>query len=138
MKHLFILRGFMASALFFFSAYSNIACSCAAWSVCQAYGSAKAVFVGKVIEGKAAERMSDMVTSGTKDLTFKFSVSRAFLGVKKGDVVSVHTGFGFGDCGFPFEKGEDYVVYASENNGILRTGICSRTRHISDADDELK
>lgn len=138
MKHLPILRGLIASALFFFSAYSTIACSCAVWSTCQAYGAAKAVFVGKVIEGRAAERMSDMVKAGTKDLTFKFSVSRAFLGVKKGDTVVVHTGFGFGDCGFPFEKGEEYVVYAHDNKGTLQTGICSRTRHISDSADEVK
>lgn len=112
------------ASLLFLSAESVVACSCGKLPTCEAYGSAKAVFIGKVVEGKAAERMSDMITAKTKDLTFQFLISRAFIGAKKGDVMDVHTGFGFGDCGFPFEKGEEYLVYAFEHDGRLHTGIC--------------
>jgi hypothetical protein len=128
---------FVACALFLFSAESAIACSCGNMPTCEAYGSAKAVFTGKVTQGNAAERMSDMLKASTKGLTFKFSVTRAFLGVKKGDLLDIHSGFGFGDCGFPFEKGQEYLVYAFEDDGNLETGICSRTRHISQADEEI-
>ena len=35
---------------------------------------------------------------------------------------------GGGDCGYPFQRGEKYVVYARKNtDGTLVTNICSRT-----------
>lgn len=108
-------------------------------SVCNAFGDAKAVFVGKVIEGKSVERMSDMLKAGTKDLTFTFNVSRGFIGAKADQTIDIHTGFGFGDCGFPFEKGEEYIVFAyqSGDSPNLSTGICTRTTHISRAEEDL-
>lgn len=118
----------------------GIACSCMEKSsVCNAFGDAKAVFIGKIVEGNSVERMSDMLKTGTKDLTFTFEVSRGFIGAKPGQTVDVHTGFGFGDCGFPFEKGQEYIVYAyqSEDNQALSTGICTRTTHISRADEDI-
>ncbi|HEX6126535.1 MAG TPA: hypothetical protein VFZ23_14270 [Pyrinomonadaceae bacterium] len=114
------------------TAAAAFACSCREKQpVCAAYGDAKAVFVGKVVDGERGERMSDMFKAGTKDQTFKFAVSRAVLGVQAGEAVDVHTGFGFGDCGFPFEKGEEYIVYAYEHEGQLTTSVCTRTALIS-------
>lgn len=116
------------------STASALACSCLAErSTCLAYGESKAVFVGKVTEGKSAELMSEMLKgrlkTGAKDQEFKFTVSRAFAGVKAGESLTIHTGFGFGDCGFPFQAGEEYVVYAYQNEeGQLATNICTRTR----------
>jgi len=45
----------------------------------------------------------------------------------------------FGDCGFDFQIGETYLVYADddEESGILSTGSCSRTRRLTDAGDDL-
>ena len=37
------------------------------------------------------------------------------------------TGMGGGDCGYPFERGKDYVVYARGKEGALVAGICSLT-----------
>lgn len=118
----------------------GIACSCTEKSsVCNAFGDAKAVFIGKVVEGSSVERMSDMLKAGTKDLTFTFEVSRGFVGAKADQTVQVHTGFGFGDCGFPFEKGEEYIVYAYQygDSKVLSTGICTRTTHISRAEEDI-
>jgi len=81
--------------------------------------------------------MSDMLKVGAKDLTFTFSVSRGFIGPQQGETIEIHTGFGFGDCGFPFEKGEEYLVYAHKYEGKLSTGICSRTRHLTNAGDDI-
>lgn len=108
-------------------------------SVCNAYGDARAVFIGKVVEGKSIERMSDMLKAGTNDLTFSFKVSRGFIGATADQTIDVHTGFGFGDCGFPFEKGEEYIVYAYQygDSKDLSTGICTRTTHISRAREDI-
>ena len=65
-------------------ATEGIACSCMEKSsICNAFGSAKAVFIGKVVEGSSVERMSDMLKAGTKDLTFTFRVSRGFYWCKR-------------------------------------------------------
>lgn len=119
------------------SAASALACSCfAEKSTCLAYGESKAVFVGKVTEGKSSELMSEMLKdrlkTGAKDQSFKFTVSRAFAGAKAGETLTIHTGFGFGDCGFPFQAGEEYVVYAYQNEeGQLATNICTRTKRVT-------
>ncbi len=141
MKHLFSSKLIIITfLLLIMGTTSAFACSCfARASVCNAFGGAKAVFVGKVIEGNSVERMSDMFKAGTKDLTFTFKVSRGFIGAKADETIEVHTGFGFGDCGFPFEKGEEYIVYAYENDKtkVISTGTCTRTTHISRAEEEI-
>lgn len=46
----------------------------------------------------------------------------------------------FGDCGFDFQAGETYVVYANYDEGSsnsLSTDVCTRTRRLSDAGDDL-
>jgi hypothetical protein len=50
----------------------------------------------------------------------------------------VLTGFGDADCGFGFRQTQQYLVYANEFEGKLTTGICSRTKHISEAAADLK
>jgi len=44
-----------------------------------------------------------------------------------------------GDCGYNFQKGETYLVYAEddEETGQLSTSICHRTRRLSDAGADL-
>ena len=115
------------------------ACSCRARrSVCEAYGSAKAVFVGEVVEGKSAERMSDMLAGKTRDNSFVFKVSQNFLGAEEDKNITINTGFGFGDCGFPFQKGEKYLVYAYEREGRLYTTVCTRTRLLALVEDDFE
>ena len=45
----------------------------------------------------------------------------------------------FGDCGYDFQVGETYLVYADndEDTNILSTDTCSRTRRLSDAGSDL-
>jgi hypothetical protein len=50
----------------------------------------------------------------------------------------IYTGVGDADCGFRFEIGARYLVYAYENEGRLTTDICTRTRKIKDARDDLE
>lgn len=48
------------------------------------------------------------------------------------------TGMGGGDCGFDFKVGSRYVIYAwRQADGALSTGICSRTRLLSEGADDL-
>jgi len=59
---------FVLLTLALFAAFAGgvLACSCYEQSpVCEAYGDAKAVFVGEVVEGQSPERMSDLRSLGT-------------------------------------------------------------------------
>jgi hypothetical protein len=58
-----------------------------------------------------------------------FAVSEPFVGIEgQSNQIEVRTGMGGGDCGYPFVVGQKYVVYAGKTkDGILATGICSRT-----------
>lgn len=114
-----------------------LACSCLSERpVCEAFGDAKTVFVGEVIEGKSAEKLSDAIQQ-TGRSPFVFKVKQSFLGTDVDKEIQIHTGSGFGDCGFPFQKGETYLIYAYRNkNGTLETSICTRSAHISRVDEE--
>lgn len=49
-----------------------LACSCSEQKpVCEAFGDAKAVFVGEVIDGGSPERMSDLIKMGDGNKPFK-------------------------------------------------------------------
>ena len=46
----------------------------------------------------------------------------------------------FGDCGYAFQTGETYLVYASEDeetSNFISTDSCTRTRRLSDAGEDL-
>lgn len=117
---------------------------------CQAYGNAKAVFVGVVTGVEEKERKprqrnpensrdaadeDDMFTPRV----FSFAVEEAFGGVSGGEA-KVATGRGAGDCGYHFVKGERYLVYAYSNRrgDGLATGICAPTKPAVNAAEELR
>ena len=62
-----------------------------------------------------------------------FDVSRSDPGVQ-GHRVSIETGLGGGDCGFGFEIGRQYLVYAKRTeSGKLATGIWTATAPIEES-----
>ena len=67
---------------------------------------------------------------------FEFEVERLFKGALSSEV-AVLTGTGRGDCGCPFQVGEQYLVYASSTKKGLETNICTRTTNIGRADADL-
>ncbi len=40
-------------------------------------------------------------------------------------------------CGFLFDQGIEYIVYAFNANTSLSTNICTRTKKLSEAQDDL-
>ena len=61
-----------------------------------------------------------------------FSVTQSFKG-QPVSTLQVTTAMGGGDCGYPFELGKDYVVYAHGKEGTLDASICSLTGLATDA-----
>ena len=127
------------------------ACTCAVGKVepCQAYGTASAVFVGSVagVERRKPgsveeERRREDAGEYQPPVVFRFAVEETFGGgTGAAREVEVRTGEGGGDCGYHFERGVGYLVYAhrSGRTGDLVTGICAPTKPLAQASaEELK
>ena len=41
-------------------------------------------------------------------------------------------------CGFPFEENKEYLVYVVTEPKDIQTGICTRTKNIAEAEQEIK
>ncbi|MDJ0706309.1 MAG: hypothetical protein QNJ46_23810 [Leptolyngbyaceae cyanobacterium MO_188.B28] len=88
---------------------------------------AMAVFAGEV--------------SAIKQTTRGFEISFNVTEVWKGDLTStlvISTGPHSAACGYPFEIGQDYLVYAyGRDSTRLAASLCSRTAPLSNAADDL-
>jgi hypothetical protein len=99
------------------------ACKCAPCDWCDDWSRYDAVFDGVVvdIDGDVRERNHPV----------RFAVNRAWRGIAAPEVV-VYTAGTRGSCGFPFRKGERYLVLAYRTpTGRLSTGTCGGTGHLS-------
>ncbi|WLD94311.1 hypothetical protein [Alkalihalobacillus sp. AL-G] len=111
------------------------ACSCAETnSVADELNRSDVVFSGNVVN---VDRGGGFFGPNRKSV--KFKVSKTWKGTKQKSII-ITTGFGGGDCGFEFEAGKEYLVYAihsSTYDGKLTTGICDRTTELSAAAEDL-
>jgi hypothetical protein len=111
-----------------------LACSCSEpGPPCQNYFISDVVFVGTVRSISAMPDAHDQAT-----VRVEFQDVAASRGVD-GTSVTVFTAEQSMSCGYPFKQGERYVVYAnrSKQTTQILASICSRTRHISQAVDDM-
>src|SRR5262249_12923184 len=110
--------------------------------------SATAVFLGTAVERSPRTRKEEVTISSGKNAgkkevlefegySFTFEIGEAFKGIK-GKSVKIATDADGGSCGYYFEVGKEYLVYAyGASEDSLGTSICSRTRPVSNAQDDL-
>lgn len=144
MRQLILLLGILM-CLCIASQTAN-ACSCiSAGSACDAYGTASAVFVGTVVGLREKERPKDVATARRErdaglsewgSNFYKFSIVHPYLGINTPEI-EILTGSGGGDCGYEFKIGQRYLVYANRSKTHLTTSICSRTKPVDQADEDL-
>ena len=154
----FSLYVFPLSAFFILAAAPSRACTCAPAQGAKivktmrdvadlqnnaATGSAL-IFEGKVekqevIEGPIGPPSNAMsMTMRGVHRVVTLRVSRAYRGKVEG-IVTILTGFGNGDCGFDFETGKDYLVYANDlGEGVLFTSIGSGTTLMEEAGPQIR
>ena len=113
----------IAVAFFMLGASDVFACSCLADNdkserkkVKTAYKEATAVFTGKVME----------VTRKSDSLLVKFKIETIWKGISTKETV-VRTAENSAMCGFNFEVGKKYLVYAGGKGENPETNICTRT-----------
>lgn len=120
------------------------ACSCMGGGPpCASALGSSAVFTGRVMDVTRDPPQPD--GSGSRRITgfpgthVTFEVTEAFVGMeRRGKQIEIRTAMGGGDCGYPFEVGRSYLVYAFEDQqGLLVTNICSRTAETERAEADL-
>jgi len=93
---------------------------------------ASARLKGSLVDAKVGELISADIDQDPPYMLVAFNVSRSYAG-QQGKSVELKTGMGGGDCGYPFEVGKQYLVYAwKDESGLLSTGICSGTGLLED------
>ncbi|MNO64750.1 hypothetical protein D3C76_554870 [compost metagenome] len=97
-----------------------------------------AVFVGKVVDIKETK---GTIISSADPVKVTFNVDSSWKGVE-GNKVTLTTALSSASCGFEFVEGESYIVYANangeENSGKLVASLCSRTKLLASASEDLK
>lgn len=91
-----------------------------------------AVFAGRVTDIEPPAVM----TSTLDENKITFDVSTAWKGVDANPVYIYSSGSS-ASCGYEFEAGKEYLVYAYDNEGRLSTGLCTRTALLADAAEDL-
>ena len=116
---------------------------------CQAIGPHSAVFLGvvdsfetpsilgflQVVSVRSEVSFRDQYWNYSDEVTVVFNAEEWFSGQPQ-KTARLHINKFLGACGYEFHpgdlffhKGQRYLVYATENNGILSTSHCSKTRH---------
>jgi putative component of toxin-antitoxin plasmid stabilization module len=104
-----------------------LACSCIEPPPPQeAAQQAAAVFTGTVLSVTQVENQQEV----------RIRVERVWKGVRCGEVTIV-TPLNEAACGFTFQTGQSYLVYAERQKGKLSTNLCTRTKLTSQASEDL-
>ena len=98
----------------------------------QEVSSSDAVFAGEVVD--IDEPLP--VTSSVDPVTVTFRVSEVWKGAER-ETLDLKTAVSDASCGYPFDEGESYLVFASEaetrNVGGLEVALCGSTAPVSKA-----
>ena len=108
------------------------ACSCRPpGPPAETLANATAVFSGRVT---AVALPAD--TGGPLPVQVTFAVAQTWKGTNRSTIV-VNTPASSASCGVDFVQGQEYLVYALENEGTLQTNLCSRTAPLGSAGEDL-
>src|SRR5262249_30696475 len=101
------------------------------------------VFTGAVED--IADPPFPTVLAGPPTISFpqrkvRFRIAEVLRGIEpEQPEIVVETGLGGGDCGYSFQRGLTYIVYAAKKpGGGFSTGICPPPRLAKNAADDLK
>ncbi|KAA0546378.1 hypothetical protein FZW96_16920 [Bacillus sp. BGMRC 2118] len=120
-------------SLTLFTPSQSFACSCMApGTVEEEFNRANSVFSGKVIRIEENSSSPDNLTP----IKVVFEVKNTWKGTQDSEV-AVYTGTDSASCGYSFVQGKKYLVYASESDGHMTTSLCSITKPLAAADEDL-
>lgn len=132
------MKAILILAILILSSASALACSCLITTVQEQIGRSPAIFAGTVVSYDTI----GFVRSTADPARVVFNVSKVWKG-EVHEYTEVQTAVSGASCGYEFEEGEEYLVYASEGDPItgadgLSVGLCSRTAKLADAQEDLQ
>jgi hypothetical protein len=123
----------LAGGLWFASATCVFACSCVPPQAPQEEAArADAVFSGKVTQ----QTPGTSLLEGGESLKVAFEVGQVWKGNVPQQILLATSGSS-ASCGYTFENGKEYVVYANTVEGQLSVSLCSRTRPVAEAQEDF-
>lgn len=128
-----------AASLLVLNANAANACSCIPTTPERSLKNSNAVFAGRVvdvIELNAVEGRNETPSPSSAGFKVLFEVSNVWKGTPSRQLV-VTTSGSSASCGYSFQEGEQYLVYASSQGTQLETGLCSGTKPLSNAQADL-
>lgn len=109
------------------------ACSCAELlSPTRAFDRATAVFSGIVV---SLEGPTNIISSADP-VTATFQIDKVWKGPQQSEI-TITTAISSVSCGYEFQIGEWYLVYANGLKSDLQVDLCSGTKPLPQADDDL-
>jgi hypothetical protein len=135
------------AALVLLCVRGGLGCTCGGPNpVCSVYWGTDALFLGHVvsIEHVYDQPPDERVVNGKKITIIgpgqnlvHFEVTKVYRGARSSEQVVIHTADQGSACGYAFEQGHDYLVYASARpNGELDTSHCTRTHEVASREDD--
>ena len=114
------------------------ACFCMATTPKKNFKNSSAVFAGKVIDIVPQSDRNPETSDSLATFKVTFEVSQVWKGQVDDQQVVLASEYSPG-CGYSFEKGEEYLVYASGSGEELaiRTGFCNTTKLLANAQADL-
>jgi hypothetical protein len=95
---------------------------------------ASAVFTGRVVNVRAP---GGAVISSADPVLVAFEVTRIWKGPLEAQI-ALTTARDSASCGFEFQQGQEYIVYAYEDESGLATNLCTRTALLEAAGEDLQ
>jgi hypothetical protein len=133
MKKIFLLA---ASLLVLNSNLASATCFCIPTTPQKNFRTSKAVFAGKVIDIMAKTDKSRDTSDSLVAFKVTFEVSKVWKG-KVDKQQAVLTSESFPGCEDSFEKGKEYLVYASGEELTIQTALCNATKPLVNAQADL-
>ncbi len=126
----FIFSISFCAVVFIFSTVEAFGCTCMHLSrpIENEFKGRDAIFSGKVIRTVKTSQNNRQVTIRVEN-SWKGKVSKT---------VTISTSAFSSMCGYTFAKGKRYLIYAYGERNDLSTNICSRTKLLSDAEEDIE
>lgn len=132
----FLLSLAILSCLLVLTTQRAYACSCIGpGSAAEELERSTAVFAGTVVDVADANR--GPIISSADPIAFTFQVTRVWKGPIHTTLI-ISSARGGASCGYEFEVGREYLVYADGTETHLQASLCSRTQPLSVAGEDLK
>jgi hypothetical protein len=118
----------------------TIACKCFEVATCDSYGKASSVFTGRMLGGSEEVDIEGETSSGRifEAGKVRFAVEEVFKGTLGLQAEVTVESMKSTSCGpYGLLRGGEYLIYAYGDSGSLSTGVCTRTRLLMQAAEDL-